>query len=70
MVGSMDGINGVGTNYSSFVPSCCSAKSVYLINTWSFRTTVLAAPVRIQNLRFAQFLCDAQELSRLMGGGA
>jgi hypothetical protein len=27
----MDGINGVGRNYSSFVPSRCNAKYIYII---------------------------------------
>ncbi len=58
----MDGIDGVGTNYSSFVPSYRSAKNVYFKDTWMFGTECSGINNRIQNLRFAQSLCVAQKM--------
>jgi hypothetical protein len=60
----MDGINGVGTSYSSFVPSYRSAKKLCFLNAWRFGGAASEVRTRIQNLRFAHFLCAAQEMSR------
>jgi hypothetical protein len=59
----MDGINGVGTSYSSFVPSYRSAKRLYFKEAWMFRGVPPQLSDRTLNLRFAHFLCAAQEMS-------
>jgi hypothetical protein len=56
----MDGINGVGTSYSSFVPSYRNAKSRYFSMLYINRPNLLQGLIRTQNLRFAYFLnCDS-----------
>jgi hypothetical protein len=63
----MDGINGVGTSYSSFVPSCCYAKNADVIMGYLGKRMSPELTVRTQNLRFAHLLCAAQQMSKLSG---
>jgi hypothetical protein len=56
----VDGINGVGTSHSSFVPSWLNAKSTYLSIFYINSLNFWQALIRMQNLRFAYFLnCDS-----------
>jgi hypothetical protein len=48
----MDGIDGVGTNYSSFVPVLCSAKNAYVTKGWYLHARRL-------EVRFASKICDS-----------
>ncbi len=52
----MDGVDGVGTHYSSFVPICCDAKSVYILMAYTHCLKLLQERVRMENLQFAHFL--------------
>jgi hypothetical protein len=49
--------------HSSFVPSQNSAKNAEISDNCDSLTQLLAKRIRIQNLRFAHFLCGAQEMS-------
>ena len=64
----MDGINGVSTSYSSFVPSRFVMKRRDIID--SYFNDRMSPPVarRTRNLRFAQSLCGAQNLSEHVAG--
>jgi hypothetical protein len=59
----MDGINGVSSSYSSFVPSRNSAKSRSITNNCLYCRQTAHSGIRCQNLRFAQLVCAAQKLS-------
>jgi hypothetical protein len=65
---SRDGINGVSTSYSSFVPSLPHRKKrIYfsiLPDRWGENNHAAETGSRFRNLRFAQFLCAAQELGK------
>jgi hypothetical protein len=63
---SSDGVGGVSTSYSSFVPSRDSAKNDAIADDYDTLPEILAERIRIQNLRFAHFLCGAQEMSGLI----
>jgi hypothetical protein len=52
-----------GLSYSSFVPSRHSAKNDAITDNCDTLPEILAERIRIQNLRFAHFLCGAQEMS-------
>jgi hypothetical protein len=60
---SRDGVGGVRTSYSSFVPSRRIAKIEANLMGCGALLEIFAARIRIQNLRFAHFLCGAQEMS-------
>jgi hypothetical protein len=64
---SRDGIDGVSTSYSSSVPSLIQRKKLIDINKLSDHRRKnrrrSGNSHSFQNLRFAQFLCGAQELS-------
>src|SRR4051794_40144793 len=64
MIGFEDGIDGVRSNYSSSVPSRVIKESCCISYTCEDIWFYLAAAGRIRNLRFAQFLCDAQKVGR------
>jgi hypothetical protein len=53
---SKDGIDGVGTNYSSFVPSYRIAKYLICSIIYGRSPNLLQGLIRMQNLRFAYFL--------------
>jgi hypothetical protein len=63
----VDGINGVGASYSSFVPSCCDAKNADVIIGYRGKRMSPEMAMRTQNLRFAHLLCAAQQMSKLSG---
>jgi hypothetical protein len=52
-----------GPSYSSFMPNDDGAKNYVITNSYSALPEILAERIRIQNLRFAHFLCAAQEMS-------
>jgi hypothetical protein len=57
---SKDGIDGVGTNYSSFVPSYRVAKPAIVSIIYAGSPNLLQTAIRTQKLRFAYFLnCDS-----------
>jgi hypothetical protein len=64
---SRDGINGVSTRYSSFVPSLAQRKKHIYISALLDRCRKIrrrsGTSHSFPNLRFAQLLCGAQELS-------
>jgi hypothetical protein len=60
----MDGINGVRTSYSSFVPSRCDAKNADAIISYRCKRMCRQMAMRTQNLRFAHLLCAAQQMSK------
>src|SRR5882762_8933502 len=62
----MDGYSGVSRSYSSFMPSYCGAKILYFPEGCAFYRTTFLALARTQNLRFAHFLCGAQEMSKFL----
>jgi hypothetical protein len=45
------------------MPSRANAKNVFNIMGYSYLLEMFAEQIRIQNLRFAHFLCAAQEMS-------
>jgi hypothetical protein len=55
-----------GLSYSSFVPIRSSAKSEMITDNCDRLPEILAERIRIQNLRFAHFLCGAQEMSAVI----
>jgi hypothetical protein len=57
----MDGINGVGTSYSSFVPSRCDAKNADVIIGYRGKRMSPEIAMRTQNLRFAHLMCTAHK---------
>jgi hypothetical protein len=61
---SKDGVGGVRTSHSSFVPNRKMAKTEVIIITYTTVPEIFAERIRIQNLRFAYFLCAAQFVSR------
>jgi hypothetical protein len=65
---SSDGVGGVRLSYSSFVPSRDSAKNEAITDNCDTLPEILAERIRIQNLRFAHFLCDAQGVGGMMKG--
>jgi len=60
---SKDGVGGVKTSYSSFMPIRDSAKNDMITDNCDTLPENVAERIRIQNLRFAHFLCAAQEMS-------
>jgi hypothetical protein len=65
---SRDGINGVSTSYSNFVPSLQHRQKRIFFNAlpdgWRENNRAAGTGSRFRNLRFAQFLCVAQELGK------
>ena len=53
-----------GRSYSSSVPSYRNAINIYISVSYIDRLDFLQGFIRMQNLRFAHFLCAAQEMSR------
>jgi hypothetical protein len=54
-----------GLSYSSFVPDRSAHKNKMISIIYNALPEILAERIRIQNLRFAHFLCAAQEMSGL-----
>jgi hypothetical protein len=63
MIGFEDGVGGVRGSYSSFVPACKTTKNITITICYRTMLEIFAERIRIQNLRFAHFLCGAQEMS-------
>jgi hypothetical protein len=63
MIDFEDGVGGVRLDYSSFVPAAEWAKIDVILTCYTALPEIFAKRIRIQNLRFAHFLCGAQEMS-------
>jgi hypothetical protein len=66
MIGFEDGVGGVRGSYSSFVPARKTPKNITIATCYRNMLEVFAERIRIQNLRFAHFLCAAQEMSAVI----
>jgi hypothetical protein len=58
-----DGSGGVRRSYSSFVPARTKTEMAVILMCYQAMAEISAERIRIQNLRFAHFLCGAQEMS-------
>jgi hypothetical protein len=63
MMSFKDGVGGVSNSYSSFMPSRANEEIAIVIIGCRDLLEIFAERIRIQNLRFAHFLCAAQEMS-------
>jgi len=61
-----DGSGGVRASYSSFVPARVMAIIVDILIRYKVMAEISAERIRIQNSRFAHFLCAAQEMSAVI----
>jgi hypothetical protein len=66
MVDFEDGVGGVSLSYSSFVPAPARTKSDDNLICYEAMVEISAERIRIQNLRFAYFLCGAQRMSAMI----
>jgi hypothetical protein len=66
MIGFEDGVGGVRVSYSSFVPAPARRKIAIKLIGCQALPEIFAERIRIQNLRFAHFLCAAQEMSAVI----
>jgi hypothetical protein len=66
MIGFEDGVGGVRVSYSSFVPARGRTKTDIKLMGYEALPEIFAERIRIQNLRFAHFLCGAQEMSAVI----
>jgi hypothetical protein len=66
---SRDGVDGVGTGYSSFVPSQTIKNHKDISTAYDISTKNFRCRRRTEKLRFAQSLCAAQQMGKREDGG-
>jgi len=70
MIDFEDGVGGVRPDHSSFMPAAEWTKIDVILMCYAALPEIFAKRIRIQNLRFAHFLCAAQKMSAVIKGSS